>query len=330
MKVLLTGATGFLGTHLLRELRADGHEVVALSRRDRDLGVALIQADVTDPSSLVGVAKGCEVVVHAAGHVSHVQEAAQDMWRVHVQGTENMLAEAQGSGCRRFVTISTSGTVAVSKDLDEIRDEHSPAPLDIIQAWPYYRSKLWAEQAVLAAKGIETLSLNPSLLLGPGDLEGQTTRSVRYFVEDRLPGIPPGGLSFVDVRDVADAVALSLVRGRSGKRYLLGGANMTFGAFYERLSRITGLPMPPVRMPKATGRLLKYVPDWGREGGFGVFRKVERIDLEYGCYSWYLDNRRALTELQWRPRDPGETLRDTVADLLHRAGGLDDVPGMRV
>lgn len=326
MKVLLTGATGFLGTHLLKALVSDGHEVIAVSRKARDLGVETRQADVTDPKSLAGLAKGCEVVVHAAGHVSHLPEAAHDMWRVHVKGTENTLAEAVSSGCRRFVSIGTSGTVAVSRDPDHVADELSPTPLGIIQAWPYYRSKLWAEQAVLAAKGIEAVSLNPSLLLGPGDLEGQTTRSVRYFLEDRMPGVPPGGLSFVDVRDVADAVALALVRGRGGKRYLLGGANMTFGAFYERLSRITGLPVPPVKLPKATGRFLRFVPDWGRENGFGFFRKVERIDLEYGCYHWYLDNRRALTELQWRPRDPGETLRDTVADLLARAGGHEDVP----
>ena len=247
------------------------------------------------------------------------------MWRVHVTGTENVLAAAQAANCRRMVHVSTSGTVAVSEDGSAIRDEHSPTPLDLIQGWPYYRSKLWAEQSVLDAQGIETISLNPSLLLGPGDLEGQTTRSVRYFLEDRLPGVPPGGLSFVDVRDVADAVALALVRGRSGNRYLLGGANMTFGAFYERLSRITGLPMPPVRMPRITRSLLRFVPDWGWEDGIGIFRKVERIDLEYGCYFWYLDNRRAMVDLSWRPRDPGETLRDTVADLLARSGGHEDV-----
>ena len=330
MRVLLTGATGFMGRHLLRELLADGHDVVASNVEEADLGVELRVADVTDPASLEGIAAGCEVVVHAAGFVSHIPEAARQMWNVHVVGTENMLAEARAAGCRRFVHISSSGTVAVSRDPDEIRDEYAPTPIDIIQAWPYYRSKLWAEKAVLAAKGIETISLNPSLLLGPGDVEGHTTRPVRYFLEDRVPGVPPGGLSFVDVRDVADAVALALVRGRPGHRYLLGGANMTFGAFYERLSRITGLPVPPLRLPRATGRVLRWLPDLGREGGIGLFRKVERIDLEFGCYTWYTDSRRAMSELDWRSRDPTETLRDTVADLLGRAGGLDEAPWLRV
>ena len=179
MKVLLTGATGFMGRHLLRELLADGHEVVASNIEEADLGVELRVADVTDPASLEGIAKDCEVVVHAAGFVSHLPEAAQEMWNVHVVGTENMLAEARSSGCRRFVHISSSGTVAVSRDPDEIRDEFAPTPIDIIQTWPYYRSKLWAEKAVLAARGIETISLNPSLLLGPGDVEGHTTRAWR-------------------------------------------------------------------------------------------------------------------------------------------------------
>ncbi len=321
MKVLLTGATGFMGRHLLRELLADGHEVIGSNIVDVDIGVPLRVADVTDPESLAGVAEGCEVVVHAAGNVNHRHEAAEQQWRVHVLGTQNMLAESKRAGVRRFVHISSSGTVAVSRDPDEIRDEHAPAPLDIIQSWPYYRSKLWAEQAVLAAEGIETIALNPSLLLGPGDLEGLTTRPVRYFLEDRVPGVPPGGLSFVDVRDVADAVALAVSRGRSGKRYLLGGANMSFAAFYGRLSRITGLPVPPLKLPRATGSLLRWMPDLGREGGLGIFRRVDRLDLEFGCYTWYVDSRRAMTELNWRPRDPSDTLRDTVADLLSRLGG---------
>ncbi len=324
MKVLLTGATGFMGRHLLRELLADGHEVIGSNLFDSDIGVELRVADVTDPESVRGLAEGCEVVVHAAGNVSHLPESARQQWRVHVLGTQHVLAEAKRAGCRRFVHISSSGTVAVSRDPDEIRDETAPTPIDIIQSWPYYRSKLWAEQHVLAAGGIETISLNPSLLLGPGDLEGHTTRPVRYFLEDRVPGIPPGGISFVDVRDVA--VALAVARGRSGKRYLLGGANMTFEAFYGRMSRITGLPVPPLKIPRVTGSVLRWLPELGREGGIGVFRKVERLDLEFGCYTWYVDNRRAMSELGWRPRDPGVTLRDTVADLLSRAGGHEDVP----
>lgn len=312
-RIVVTGATGFLGQHVVERLRAGGAEVIGTSRSG---GRGFVAADVLDAEALREAMRDADVVVHAAGDVSHHPDDAEWMHRVHVRGTENAVTAARDVGVKRFVHLSTSGTVAVSTKGDAVHDEHAPAPLGIISAWPYYRAKYFAEQVALSAEGIEVISLNPSLLLGPGDHKGGSVRSVRLFLEDRVPGIPPGGLSFVDVRDVANAVALAVEGGRPGHRYLLAGANMTFAAFYGRLARLTGKPAPALTLPETTRKVLEWLPSWGRKGGIGLTTKVDRHDLEFACHTWFCDTRKARAELGWSSRDPQLTLEDTVRHLV--------------
>lgn len=144
------------------------------------------------------------------------------------------------------------------------------------------------------------------------------------FLEGQVPVSPPGGLSFVDVRDVAGAVETALHRGRGGERYLLGSANMTFHALFQRLARISNRAEPLLRGPGLLREVLGWLPEWGREGmGFGF--TVDRWGMEQACYTWYLDDSRARAELRWAPRDPIDTLRDTVMDYLDRAAGARSV-----
>ncbi len=319
MKVLVTGATGFLGRRLLARLDGD-HDLVALVRRPVELGVETAAGDVLDKDALVQAMDGCDVVVHAAGRVSHEPADAQEMWKVHVLGTENVLAACRLAGVKRLVHISSSGTVACSEDADFVATEDSPVPLTLIGSWPYYRSKLFSEQAVLAAEDLEVISINPSLLLGPGDETGGATQTVRYFLEDKLTAIPSGGLSFVDVRDVAEAVAAAVEGDMRGRRYLLGAANMTFEAFYSRLARISNKPPVRLKMPRFTRNVLSFLPELGKDEGLGFGAKIPREEVVMGCHTWYVDSSRARRELGWVPRDPLETLRDTVIDLVNHAG----------
>jgi dihydroflavonol-4-reductase len=233
------------------------------------------------------------------------------MWDVHVVGTQNVLAAAREAGVRRIVHLSSSGTVAVSKDPD-VRDEASPTPNDLVSQWPNYRAKLYTEQIALATKGIEVVSLNPSLLLGPGDRERRSVRVVESHLEGWLRAIPPGGLSFVDARDVAEAVASALVRGTPGRRYLLGAANWTFADFYGRIARISGIPAPSFKLPRIASRALPWLGNMDVSEYTGG---VDRWELDLACRFWYLDARRARHELGWEPRDPMDTLQDTVDDL---------------
>jgi dihydroflavonol-4-reductase len=320
VKVLVTGATGFLGEHLVARLRAD-HDVVRLVRSEVAEGD--VRGDVLDPESLRAALDGCDAVVHAAGAVSHKTADASRMYDVHVRGTENLLDAARSQGVGRVVYIGSSGAVAVSDRAGHVADETTPEPLAMVARWPYYRAKLFAEQAMLAVDDLHVVVLSPSLLLGPGDRRGGATRAVRFLLDGDLPAAPPGGICFVDVRDVAEAAAMALIDGKPGRRYLLGAANWSFAEFYERLARVAEVPAPKIRLPRATRRVLDFLPKLDPQrlslGRLGSFGPVEREDLEFGCYWWWLDATRAREELGWTPRDPTETLVDTVQDLrAHR------------
>jgi dihydroflavonol-4-reductase len=325
MRYLVTGATGFLGTHLVRALKARGHQVVALCRQPEpdleDLEVTVVLGDVLDGGSVQAAAAGADGLFHCAGLVSRRPKDAEALYRLHVEGTKTTLDAAKTAGVKRCVIASTSGTVAVSDDPDHIGCEEDEAPLGLLQRWPYYRSKLFAEKAALDRNTLdfEVISVNPTLLLGPGDLRGSSTEDVRLFLERRLPAIPPGGLSYVDVRDAAEAMCLAMERGQPGRRYLVGACNLTLAEFFARLGRVSGVRGPMARMPR-----VPTLTRWGAKymtkaaDAMGLAMPVDATSLDMAQYYWYLDASRAEAELGWTPRDPIATLADTVKDLRAR------------
>jgi dihydroflavonol-4-reductase len=208
---------------------------------------------------------------------------------------------------------STSGTIAVFRE-ERVGTEADPYPLREVAGWPYYLSKIYQEKAALRIArdtGLPLVVLNPSLLLGPGDARLSSTDVVWKFLKRRVPAMPGGGVSFVDVRDAAQAFAAALDRGRPGERYLLGGANMTFRDFFGRLERISGVAAPRVSLPSRVNvagvKLLEKLASWR-----GTEAPIDAASVEMGERWWYCDSRKAEGELGFRPRDPQETLGDTV------------------
>ena len=321
-RTLVTGATGFLGRHLVSQLRAAGHDVVALCRKDDpSLHVEIRRGDVLDTASVRAAAEGCEALFHCAGMVSRKPEDAEAMYRVHVEGTKTTLDAARAAGVRKVVYASTSGTVAVSEDPKDVRDESAETPTALLSRWPYYRSKLYAEHAALdrSMDGFQVISVNPSLLLGPGDVHGSSSGDVIRFLERKVPFVPGGGMSFVDARDAAAAMILALERGRAGVRYLVTGCNLTLEAFFGRLERVSGVKAPTVRAPRSLllaragvallDRVAKHVP---------LDADLDRTSAEMANVFWYVDDAKARSELGFVSRDPGDTLAETVADLRDR------------
>ncbi len=322
-RYLVTGATGFLGAHLVQNLLQHQHEVVALARSVGDIprGAIARKGDILDEGSIRDAAAGCVGVFHCAGKVSRKPEDAEELHQLHVKGTRLVLDAARAAGVKRVVVASTSGTVAVSDDPDHIATEADETPLALINRWPYYRTKLFAERAAFESNrpDFEVICVNPTLLLGPGDTRGSSTEDVRLFLERRIPAVPPGGLSFVDARDAAEAMRLAMDKGTPGERYLVGAVNLTMREFFGRLERVSGVKAPWLPMPRSPelSRIgAKFLEDLGRR--VGVALPVDPVSMDMAQYYWYLDATRAETVLGWKPRDPMVTLLDTVDDLRAR------------
>jgi dihydroflavonol-4-reductase len=319
---LITGGTGFLGSHLVRQLTEDGAKnirVMATSIPDWlvDLGVETFAGSITNAEDTKRAVEGISEIYHLAGKVSREREDARSMYDIHVEGTRVLCDAARAAGVRTIVLASTSGTIAVSKDGDTVPDETFTQPLDIIARWPYYASKAYQEMAALerfSGKGLRLVIMNPSLLLGPGDDRLSSTKLILDFMARKIGAVPTGGVSFVDARDAAQTFRVAMKKGRHGERYLLGAANWTFSKFFGRLERLTKVSAPKLALPSRlaiTGAQLvdSFFKQWD------LASPVEPGAIEMAQYYWYLNCSKAARELSFKPRDPGETLHETVVYL---------------
>jgi dihydroflavonol-4-reductase len=333
MKTLVTGGTGFLGAHLVSGLARSGRgaakdvRVLVQSAPPawlRDLGVEICPGSVTKAEDIARAVEGVERVYHLAGMVSHKPSDGHRMYAVHVDGTRVLCEAAVRAGVKRIVMSSTSGTIAASTRADELPDEESSAPLEVIARWPYYTSKLYQEEAARRACGdkVELVTINPSLLLGPGDDRLSSTRPVLQFLSREILMTPPGGLNFVDARDVAALLPVVMDRGTSGERYLVGGYNWTFEEFFGRLERLTKVSAPKLKsrgpLPLlATRAQAALYRQWGRRP------PVEPQSVEMAEHFWYFDSGKVARELGFQPRDATDTLFDTVKYIRETLLGND-------
>jgi dihydroflavonol-4-reductase len=312
-----------LGSHLVKTLVERGHEVVAVSKSGGSVhGTAVASVDVLDEAAVAESARGVDGAFLVTGRVSRDRDDAELLHRDNVLGTESALRALRGAGVKRVVVASTSGTLAVSRDPDRIADESCRSPLEIVARWPYYRTKLYAERAALDANRpgeFEVVVVNPSLLLGPGDLRESSTGDVRLFLERSIPATPAGGMAFVDARDAALGLLLAFERGRAGERYLLNAKNMTIAAFFQRLERISGVKAPLLRMPSSRPLAIGLNQMFSKAvEAIGGRAPIDEISVEMAQYFWYCTSEKAERELGFVARDPGETLRDTIDDLVKR------------
>lgn len=324
--VLVTGGTGFLGQHVVAKLSRGGVVPRVLVRGTYepmlDEEVELVRGDVVeDPpgaTSLQEAMRGVSEVYHLAGLVSRDEESASAMMRVHVDGTKRVLRAAKEAGVRRVVVASSSGTVAVSRAAAPVPTEESGYAEEIVAGWPYYLSKIYQERVAfeLAGKlGIEVVVVNPSLLLGPGDRRGSSTGDVLKFLRREIPVVPPGGINFVDARDAAEATVTAMAVGRPGHRYLLGGPNLTMAEYFGRLARVAKVRAPVLRVPERVATAGASLIGHFFRGVLDREPPIDRVSVEMAQVFWYCDSSKARRELSFDPRDPGETLDETVRYL---------------
>ena len=326
-RILITGGTGFLGTHIVRNFLAYGEtNLKVLASRVpewmKDAGVKAVEGSITNADDVAKACKNVSAIFHLAGKVSRDNDDAASMNKIHLEGTRILCEAATEAGVGTMVLASSSGTIAVSED-EQIVDETFPQPIDILTRWAYYASKYYQERAALEnfkAEGQKLVIMNPSLLLGPDDERLSSTKPVLDFLGKKIPYSPSGGLNFVDARDTAAAFISALEKGKHQEKYLLGSANMTFEQFFGRLERLSGVSAPKLRVPKKlvmTGSSIinSLYKNWGKAS------PVKPNEVEQAEYFWYCDSTKAEEELGFTPRDPQETLQDTITYLRENVLG---------
>lgn len=318
-RVCVTGGTGFLGWHLVRQL-------LPLTRHVRILGLPpgsrslmrelqahdCVFADVRDADTVAFALRKCDLVFHAAGPVAVWGAALPQMRDIHVIGTQQVL-RALPAGAR---LVHTSSVVAVGASADEeILTETSRFNLQRLRV-DYVHAKKAAEEVALdaAMRGVDVVVVNPAYLIGPEDEEESVMgRFCLRFWRGNIPLIPPGGLNFVDVRDVARGHLLAAERGRTGKRYILGGENRTMSDFTTCLAEVGGMaPRRRISLPACVQTALACLAECRAV----LVRREPYPSRQYARlsqFSWYYTSRRAHTELGYCARP----MRDSLADA-HR------------
>lgn len=283
MITLVTGASGFLGSHVARQVAARGERVRVLlrpasqTRAIEGLAVERMTGDLRDAASLVRALEGVSRVYHVAADYRLWARDPQEIYESNVTGTRNLLEAARRARVERFIYTSTVATVAVPRT-GSLPNETTSAGLDEMIGH-YKRSKFLAEQEVQnAADGMPVVIVNPTTPVGPGDWKPTPTgRILLDFLNGRMPGYVDTGLNVVAVEDAAAGHLLAAERGQVGQRYILGGRNMTLKEILDVLSGISGRPAPRLRLPHAVAlfagyadtvvsRLLSRVPQIPLEG----------------------------------------------------------------
>ena len=312
MKVLVTGATGFIGGAVVRALLRDGVEVRVLARSGSSAGtlsgltVEQVEGDLLNPASLEAALRGCQQLYHVAAYYALWAKDPSVFYEVNVTGTRNMLVAARRAGIQRTVYCSTIGAIGLPAG-GGLGKEDTPVSLDQM-AGHYKRSKYLAEQEVLkfAADGLPVVIVNPSAPVGAGDVKPTPTGQVIVdFMKGRMPAYIETGMNIVDVDDVAAGHLLAMEKGRQGERYILGCKNLMLKDVFDILSGLTGIKAPTLRLPRAVVLPLAYANHWIAN----LTGKPPRIPLEgvkMAKYCMHYDCSKAIRELGI-PQTPPET-----------------------
>ena len=326
-KTLVTGATGLLGSHLVRALADRGDDLRLLIRRESDTaaleGVDFerVTGDITDRRAVRRAVDGVERVFHVAAMSSLQPDDADRVFEVNVGGTRLIAAEALEAGVSRFV--HTSSVAAIGPAPPGGRTDETQSFTIGHLGIAYANSKHEAEAEVLraAAHGLDAVIVNPTFMLGPstGNTTSMSIDVIRQFLQRRIPAYVDGGLNVVDVRDVAAGELLADEKGRRGERYILGGRNFTMQRLFADLSRISGVPVPLLRLPPGLAIGGAQVSE---KLGLGLGLSVDQI--RSAALWWTYSAAKAKRELGFSPRPHEETLEATLemtaAQLGDRVG----------
>ena len=320
MKVLVTGANGFVGAAVVRALSRDGYEVKAMVRETSDrrnlaqIDVETVVGDLRDDASLATAVKGCKAVFHVAADYRLWVPDPDVMEDINVAGTKRLLLQAMDAGVEKIVYTSSVATVGIPHG-GESGHEDTPVSLDDMIG-PYKRTKFLAErvaQRMAQEEQCPVVIVNPSTPIGPGDIKPTPTGQViRDAVHGRMPAYVETGLNIVHVDDVATGHLQAFKHGRTGQRYILGSENVSLKQLLEQVAEIVGRTPPRIRIPHEVAMGIAYATEaWARVSGKPP--QVTRDGVRMSRKKMYFTSDKARKELGFEPRPAVRAVEDAVS-----------------
>jgi dihydroflavonol-4-reductase len=328
---LLTGGTGFIGSHLAPALQRRGDELRLLIRSsssaDHLAGIDFerVNGDITDRRAVRRAVEGVDRVFHVAGTTSMRRGVRERVIATNVDGTRIVCEEALEAGVGRVVHTSSAAALGPARPGGRV-DETQGFPA-AARGIPYVHSKHEAELEALrvAAHGLDVVIVNPTFVLGPEDPKGTSMALVKRFLLRAIPVYVDGGLNISDVRDVAEGHILADERGVAGERYILGGRNFSLRRLFADLARISGVPAPPLKLPASVAQTGAELVE-----RFGLPLPISADEARSASMWWTYSPAKAKRELGYQPRPHEETLTDAVQwqadELGDRLGGDPGLP----
>ena len=304
MTTLVTGATGFLGSAIARELLKDGRKIKLLARSNADLGniegleAEIVKGDLRDRESLKSALQGCSRLYHAAAFYSLWNKDKKLIYDINVQGTRNILKTALDLGLENVVYTSTVGCIGLSKDRRATNEDYPMDPATLSN--DYKLSKFQAEKIALEmhGRGLPVVIVNPSTPMGPRDIKPTPTgKIVLDFLNGKMPAYLDTGLNLIDVTDCARGHILAEEKGKPGERYILGNKNMSLKEILLALEKITGIKAPSIKIP----HWVAYTAGLACETLSNLITKtppaIPLSGVKMAKYFMYFDSSKAIREL---------------------------------
>ena len=307
MKVFLTGATGFVGHHVAKVLAAGGAEIRLLVRKTSKLanleGIPgdVVVGNLADADSLKPALAGCNAIVHVAADYRLWVRDPHSMYRANVDGTRELLRLAREARIPRVVYTSSVATMHFRSDGLVINEDTPVSLADMVGH--YKRSKFLAEQEAIKAaqQGQQVIILNPTTPIGSNDAKPTPTGGIFVdFLNRKFPAYVDTGLNLVDVAEVARAHVIALTKGKPGRRYILGGENLSLKQILDKMSAITGIPSPTTKIPFVVAATYAFFEEWitGRIRGREPRATLEEVRM--GRKKMFASSARAQAELGFR------------------------------
>lgn len=323
MKTIVTGATGFIGSHIVRQLLKDGRNVRVLVRKSSDLSnlknlpVEICYGDLQDNSSIDVALKGCDVLYHAAADYRLWTRSPTEMYKINVGGTTTILEAALRHNISRVVYTSSVGTLGNPGDGTPGTESASVTFNDMVGH--YKKSKFLAERETekFILRGLPIVIVNPSTPIGPNDIKPTPTGKIIVdFLNRAMPAYLDTGLNIIAVEDCARGHILAEQHGKIGQKYILGNSNLTLREIFNLLSELTGVPAPQIRLPYTPILLAAYINE-GLSKLTGKEPLIPLAGVQMAAKFMFFDPSMAIKELGLPQTSPQEALHRAVEWFTH-------------